>query len=71
MFCIVSADIFFEIYRMPAITKLARALLTALLFAPVFASGEDVVIPDEQRQARWVRQVKELEIVRAGSGTTP
>ncbi len=26
-----------------------------------------LVIPDEKRQARWVRQVTELEIVRAGS----
>lgn len=26
-----------------------------------------LVIPDEKRQARWVRQVTELEVVRAGS----
>jgi DMSO/TMAO reductase YedYZ molybdopterin-dependent catalytic subunit len=26
-----------------------------------------LVIPDEKRQARWVRQVKELEIMRVGS----
>jgi DMSO/TMAO reductase YedYZ molybdopterin-dependent catalytic subunit len=26
-----------------------------------------IVVPDEKRQARWVRQVTELEVVRAGT----
>jgi DMSO/TMAO reductase YedYZ molybdopterin-dependent catalytic subunit len=30
-----------------------------------------LVLPDEKRQARWVRQVKELEIIRVGSGAKP
>jgi len=27
-----------------------------------------IVVPDEKRQARWVRQVTELEVIRAGVG---
>jgi DMSO/TMAO reductase YedYZ molybdopterin-dependent catalytic subunit len=30
-----------------------------------------LVVPDEKRQARWVRQVAELEVVRVGAGEKP
>jgi DMSO/TMAO reductase YedYZ molybdopterin-dependent catalytic subunit len=30
-----------------------------------------LVIPDEKQQARWVRQVTELEVVRVGAGEKP
>jgi DMSO/TMAO reductase YedYZ molybdopterin-dependent catalytic subunit len=45
MFCIVSTDIFFEIYRVTATrNRVGVLLLATLLFAPAPCSAEDVVL---------------------------